>query len=40
VDYALRHANEVLIPLGSSTYGYWNREYRPEDICPFEGGGE
>jgi len=39
VDYALRHANEVLIPLGSSTYGYWNREYRPEDICPFEDGG-
>jgi hypothetical protein len=36
VDYALRHANEVLIPLGSSNYGYWNREYRPEDICPFE----
>jgi hypothetical protein len=35
--YAVRNANEVLIPLGSSTYGYWNREYLPEDICPFEG---
>jgi hypothetical protein len=38
VDYAIRHANEVLIPLGSSNYGYRNRDYLPEDICPFEDG--
>lgn len=37
VNYALHHPNQVLIPLGSSTYGYLNREYRPIDICPFAG---
>lgn len=37
VNFALHHANEVLIPLGSSTYGYLNRDYRPIDICPIAG---
>ena len=34
--YAAEHSEEVLVPLGSSMYGYFYDDYAPEDICPFE----
>ncbi len=35
IAYARAHTNEVLTPLGSQ-YGWTNRDYAPEDICPFK----
>ena len=35
VDYAAVHADEILGPLGSGFYGFGQRDYAPEDICPF-----
>jgi hypothetical protein len=35
IDYVSSHAEEVLVPLGSTYYGWLNRDYEPEDICPF-----
>jgi len=34
VEYASAHADEVLAPLGSGFYGFGQRDYAPEDICP------
>jgi len=36
IDYASAHADEILIPLGSAFYLENNRNYVPEDICPFK----
>ena len=36
VDYASAHKDEILTLLGSSFYGFRNRDYAPEDICPFK----
>jgi hypothetical protein len=36
IAYARAHADDVLTPLGSSYYGSLNRDYAPEDICPFK----
>lgn len=32
--YAEDHSNTILRPLGSEVYGYANRDYTAEDICP------
>ncbi len=34
-DYASSHPNEVLGPLGGNYYGFLNRDYEADDICPF-----
>ena len=36
-EFARRNPSEVLIPLGRQFYGEGQRQYQPEDICPFEG---
>jgi hypothetical protein len=33
--YAEEHAEQILTPLGSEFYGVLNRNYVPEDVCPF-----
>lgn len=35
-QYASQHAEEILEPLGPTTFGYANPEFEPEDICPWE----
>ena len=35
IDYASSHPEEVLVPLGGAYYGWLNRDYEPDDICPF-----
>jgi len=35
-QYAVEHPDQVLLPLGSATYGYANRDISPQDICPWE----
>jgi len=35
IEYAEAHPEEILEPLGSGFYGWFNRDYVPEDICPF-----
>ena len=35
IDYASAHEEQVLAPLGSTYYGFLNRDYDPQDICPF-----
>jgi hypothetical protein len=35
IDFASSHQDEILVPLGSTYYGWLNRDYEPEDICPF-----
>jgi hypothetical protein len=35
-QYAVEHPDQVLLPLGSATYGYANRDVSPQDICPWE----
>src|SRR3990170_4381099 len=35
IQFAQDHAADVLTPLGRETYGWVNRDYAPEDICPF-----
>ncbi|RPI32928.1 MAG: hypothetical protein EHM70_07575 [Chloroflexota bacterium] len=35
-DYAAEHQDDVLTLLGSAYYGPANRDYQPEDVCPFE----
>lgn len=32
--YAAQHYNQILAPLGSDVYGYFNPDYSAEDICP------
>ena len=32
--YAASHAGRVLDPLGSKIFGYSNRDFQPEDMCP------
>ena len=32
--YAEEHTAEILVPLGSDSYGVLNRDYAPEDVCP------
>jgi len=32
--FAAQHSSTILVPLGSSVYGYFNTDYEPEDICP------
>ncbi len=34
-QYAAANPAEILAPLGQPTYGKNNRDYQPEDICPF-----
>jgi hypothetical protein len=34
-EHATAHADELLAPLGSSFYGYFNKDYTAEDVCPF-----
>ena len=36
VQFAAAEADAVLQPLGSAMYGSSNRDYAPQDICPFE----
>lgn len=36
LEYASTHADEVLSPLGSGFYGFGQRDYAPEDICPLK----
>lgn len=36
IEYASAHVEEVLTPLGSGFYGFGQRDYAAEDICPFE----
>jgi hypothetical protein len=36
IEYAAGHAGDVLEPLGSGFYGWFNRDYTPQDICPFQ----
>jgi hypothetical protein len=36
VEYARAHVAEILEPLGSGFYGTAQRDYQPEDVCPFE----
>jgi hypothetical protein len=33
-QFAAQHPDTILTPLGSTTYGYFNPDYEPEDICP------
>lgn len=33
-EYATQRALQVLTPLGSSTFGYANPDYSPQDVCP------
>jgi hypothetical protein len=35
IDYGSSHPQDVLVPLGGTYYGWTNRDYEPEDICPF-----
>ncbi len=35
-EYAASHADDILTPLSSGFYGLSQRDYTPEDICPFE----
>lgn len=35
-EFAKVHSKEILLPLGSEIYGYANRDYYPNDICPWE----
>jgi hypothetical protein len=35
-EFAEGHSKEILSPLGSEIYGYANRDYFPNDICPWE----
>jgi hypothetical protein len=35
VEYAAAHSGELLDPMGSGFYGMNQRDYVPEDICPF-----
>jgi hypothetical protein len=35
VAFAEAHAEDVLAPLGSAFYGYHNRDYGADDLCPF-----
>ncbi len=32
--YAAEHDEAILVPLGSQVFGYGNRDYGPEDMCP------
>jgi tetratricopeptide (TPR) repeat protein len=32
--YASEHADQVLAPLGPQAFGYANREFTPDDVCP------
>jgi hypothetical protein len=32
--YTQTHAEQILHPLGSAVFGYANRDYTPEDMCP------
>ncbi len=34
--YAAEHPDEVLVPLGSSVYGFLYEDYTPSDMCPFD----
>jgi hypothetical protein len=34
-EFADAHAEAILAPLGSRFYGYLNRDYGAEDVCPF-----
>lgn len=36
MEYAEAHTDEILKPLGSNVYGYYNRNYSAEDVCPFK----
>lgn len=36
IEYASAHADEVLTPLGNGFYGFGQRDYAPEDICPLK----
>jgi hypothetical protein len=33
-DYALAHTAQVLAPLGPQAFGYANKEFAPQDMCP------
>jgi hypothetical protein len=35
VKYADKH-RQILIPLSGPPYGFWNRTYSPQDVCPFK----
>jgi hypothetical protein len=32
--FASSHAEQVLIPLGQKTFGYANKDFLPQDMCP------
>ena len=32
--YASSHAEQVLVPLGQKTFGYANKDFLPQDMCP------
>jgi hypothetical protein len=34
--FAQAHADDILAPLGSGFYGYYNRDYERQELCPFE----
>jgi hypothetical protein len=36
IDFAERHTEDILDPLGSPTYGDNHWKYEPEEICPFQ----
>lgn len=36
VDYAAAHVEEILTPLGSSFYGFGQRDYAAGDVCPLQ----
>ncbi len=33
MDFAAQHSEQILLPLGSSVFGYANRDYQPKDMC-------
>lgn len=33
-EFALNHADQVLSPLSSQSFGYANKDYTPQDVCP------
>ena len=35
-NFAAQHSDEVLVPLGSSLYGFFYEDYVPSNICPFD----
>lgn len=35
-QFIRENADEILTSLGSATFGYWNPDYSPEDMCPWD----